>query len=462
MLDPKYTKAVSAVISSQNETSSNVTLTGLSVEYSLCVRSGTTTNRGNYFVSFNLPPTSADFPIEGLTSKTFPELQQLNVEKIIISKIPYSAYSEYIDGRSFEISIPISGVSSTDYKLYSSTYSSDKALKVGDSSPMLGDNIAFLFCDTINSPYTGYTTNEIGQLVSHSAVTTWNPASRLLNDRPSAVSYSEIKSNPIAVNSDRRLVRNHGVKVPCGYPEYIGHSTCFYDTYFDAGSTGLVVNQGHNFHVGDVITVDKDDKTLNSSYDGIWTITSITQNVSLSYIGPQLFDVIFPAIPWGSTSLFESGAIFEGRGAYYNYDVPVGFVVLDKGFVVITHPKLVNNFYWTHGQFPDNTFYTGNSDDERHRVHFSAATNYIKYTNLDTEFKTSVVCMALNGEFYISNNRTWDRTVALGEFGNFNPVKITEVGLYNGLGELVGIGKFSNPVSRTVQDIYTFYINMKM
>ena len=372
MLDSKYTKPVNAVISSHYETDSNVILTGNSVSYSICDRTSSTNRRGHYFVSVGLPFESDALPTGSTISLLYPELQQLNVDKIILGKISNSGYSEYIDGRSFEITVPlVVNAVITAYTLYSSTYSSDKALRGGESSPLLGDNIAFLFCDTINRPYTGHTVNEMGQLVSHSAVTTWNTGSNL-NERPTAVSYLEVQGNLSSLNSDNRTVKNYAVSVSNGYPAHIGY------------------------------------------------------------------------------------------GSSYNYDVPVGFVILDKGLIVFTHPTIVNNFYWTTGLTQDGQLYSGLFDDNKEGVYFTANTHNVKFVNIDTMFKTTAVCMALNGEFYISNNRTWDRTVASSQFGGYRPVYLTEIGLYNAFGELIAVGKFSEPVRRYVNDIFTFSIELNM
>ena len=70
--------------------------------------------------------------------------------------------------------------------------------------------------------------------------------------------------------------------------------------------------------------------------------------------------------------------------------------------------------------------------------------------------------MALNNEFYISNNHTWNRDLALEQFAGFNPVYITEIGLYNALGELIGVTKMSEPIQRNLGDIMTFTINLEM
>jgi hypothetical protein len=372
MLDPKYTKAVSSVISAQLETSSRVIISGASLEYTFCDRTNTNTNRGNYFVSFGLPAEESDLPTTSKISLLYPELQQLNVDNIIIAQIPLSSYTEYVDARSIQLKVPLFiNSASTGFTLFSSTYTSNKALKYGESSPLLGDNIAFLFSDNLNKPYTGLTVNELGQLISHSATTTWS-GSTILEQRTSAVSYLEVQGSANAIGTDLRPSINYAVSVGAGYPSHIGYSNA------------------------------------------------------------------------------------------YNYDIPAGFVVLDKGIIVLTHPTIVDNFNWNSGFFQNNTSFTGTEDD-RYKIHFNTGATYnMQFDDLNTEFKTSVICMALNGEFYISNNPTWDRNIALSQFGNFNPLYITEIGMYNGLGEQVAIGKFSQPIRRYINDIFTFTITLNM
>jgi hypothetical protein len=47
-------------------------------------------------------------------------LQQLNYDSIIVLKIPSSAYTQFIDGRSIELQIPITTTAGTIYyKLFS-------------------------------------------------------------------------------------------------------------------------------------------------------------------------------------------------------------------------------------------------------------------------------------------------------------------------------------------------------
>ncbi len=465
IIDPKYTKAVASLVSAQNEIATDVYLSGRSLSFSLASRTDTTSKMGNYFVSFNLPAVSTHLPTGGTLSLLHPETQQLNNDKIIILKIPNSGYSEYIDGRSVELSIPINNSAATFYyKLFSSTYSSDGALKYGETSPLLGNNIAYLFSDNINVPYTGYTTNDIGQLVSHSAVTTWNPRGGYLQ-RPGAVTYFEVQNNLYAINSDRRMRRRQSVKSPAGYPAFIGNSADFVETEFIGGNLGLYVLSSQNsFVVGDTITIDMDTIAYNPGYNVVCSISSITRNYTVpSYVPGGPYDLIVADIGFGTSTYLESGSIFKGQGAYYNYDIPVGFICLDKGFIVLTHKEIVDGFEWSAGTQQNGVaLSSGAADSLKKDIYFSSANTYLKFVDLDTKFKTTAVCTALLNEFYIANNRTWDRSVALSPYAGFNPVYITEIGLFNGLNELVGVAKLSEPMQRTSSDIMTFYLTIEM
>lgn len=463
MLDPKYTKPVSSVISIAKEEDVPTFVSGTSLNFTLCDRTSTSNNRGNYFVSFNLPASASALTLNSSLSTLRPELQQLNSDKIIIMQIPNTAYSEYIDGRSVELSIPISLPSGIEYyKLYSSTYSSDTPLKEGEHSPLLGDNVAYLFCDNINRPYTGLTTNDLGQVFTQSAITTWNPNNNYL-ERPSAVSYLEVQGYVPGINSDRRMERHLNVGVPGGYPSYFGKSADFPETDFYGGDLALYVKHGHGFSVGDQITIDKDNYDVNYIHCGTANITDIFYNYTPpNYLSGE-YDLIVTDKGFGVASYLESGAIFLGTGAYYNYDVPVGFVSLDKGFVVITHKEIVDKFSWSAGTAADGSGMSSSpTDGEKNNVHFTSPDVFLNFVDVNKKFIHSIVCMALGGEFYISNNSTWNRSAAISQFANNTPVQISEMGLYNELGELLAIAKFSEPVEKKQGDIMSFTIDIEM
>jgi hypothetical protein len=68
----------------------------------------------------------------------------------------------------------------------------------------------------------------------------------------------------------------------------------------------------------------------------------------------------------------------------------------------------------------------------------------------------------LIGQYYVSNNSTWDNALALNPFSTNQSVSITELGLYNELNELVAVGKFSEPVYKTAFDIFTFEVDINL
>jgi hypothetical protein len=368
IVDPKFTKPVDTNIMLEVEKTTLKSVFESSLTYTLCDRSSTTDKKANFFSSFNLPSALSDLSTGSTLSQEYPELQQLNVDQIIFAKIPSASYSEFIDGRSIKWRIPFTG--STKLLLHSSTYTSDKVLK-SESNPLLGDNIAFLFCDSINIPFTGKTIDEIGRVVNHSGNTTWYPSTNFL-DKPSAVGYREVRGNSIVngFSTDNRSNVQYSVTVPSLYP--------------------------------------------------------------------------------------------SGRSGY-QYDIPVGFVILDKGYLVITHSAITQSFPWTTGRKPGNTAYSGGVNDVTGKtdIYFTGITSSdydseVTYRDLNTEFQMSSVCVAKPREFYISNNPTWNRELAIAELNeqtgivNIESVYITEVGLFNALGELVAIGKMSEPIEKII------------
>lgn len=385
-ISSNFTKEVQSSLSLPTETTSTVTIYGgvdngtvtKSLVFTLCNRTDSTDKKGNYFSSFNLPYEEDQLPTGSTLSLSFPELQQLNVDKIVTSPIPAENYSEFIDGRSLTFKVPQNGgasqTSMSSITLYSSTYTSEKNLK-SESNPLLGDNVVFLFSDDINIPYTGFTVGDNGNIIDHSSNTTWEPDLIDFTQRPAAVSYSEIDSQ---YNTDKRTNAFFAKSVPSNYPD---------------------------------------------NRDG------------------------------------------------YNYDIPVGFAVLDKGFVVLTHTGITENIPWTSGfTASDDLAYTGTTDDDKTNIYFtgtssSVVSSSLSFENIDTSFKTSVVCIAMPQEFFISNNSTWDSSKVTDQtsgFIDYDPVQVTEVGLYNDLGELIAVAKFSEPIEKIFSNVLTFNLDIEI
>jgi hypothetical protein len=380
--DSRFTKKVDSYVALQRESSRIKSVFEENLKFTLCDRTSLTNNKGNYFTSFNLPYKESKFPTTSRVSEVFPELQQLNVDQAVIVPIPADSYSEFIDGRTIEMTVPVTGSTTpgelSGVTLYSSTYTATKPLK-RESNVLLGDNIVFLFSDDINKPYSGKTRNELGDAIDNSSSTSWNPTGEY-KDRPGATSYSEVKD---FYNTDQRTNGNYAVSVTAGYP--------------------------------------------------------------------------------------------DGRDGY-NYDVPCGFAVLDKGYVVITHPQIVNNIPWSSGFTESGSPYTGIDVDDKTNIYFtgnSLSNNSLEgailsYQDVDTSFKMTSVCIAMPQEFFISNNPTWDKEKAISQLNsatpivNYDDIYITEVGLYNAFGELIAVAKMSEPVLKTYVNAVTFEINLEM
>jgi hypothetical protein len=382
--DSRITKKVDSYIALQREVSRPEFMSEQELTFTLCDRTNDADKKANYFMSFNLPFESSQFPIDSNLSKTFPELQQLNVDKIIITPITSDKYEEFIDGKTIKMRVPVNGSSNPNLlsgvTVYGSTYSAEMALE-SESNILLGDNIVFLFSDDINMPYTGFTRNELGDAVDNSDQTTgWNPSSNP-NSRPGAVSYVEVQD---FYNTDQRTNINYAVSVPSGYP----------------------------------------DNRLG-----------------------------------------------------YNYDIPVGFAVLDKGYIVLTHTAITENFPWTSGFTSDGSPYIEDFDTQsKTNIHFTGNSlnepsqegASLSFKSLDTSFKMTSVCIAMPQEFYLSNNPTWDKQKAIDAinndetFANFDPVYITELGLYNTFGELIAVARLSEPVEKDYVNAITFEVNLEM
>jgi hypothetical protein len=479
--DPRFTKAVSGFVQVYKDNEVPSVISGDSLTLTLCNRTATTSNLGNYFVSVNLPAREYDLPKYQSLSIFYPELQQLNVDDIILMKIPNTAYTEFIDARSVELNVPVTGYSMSSLTLFSSTYTdAEYAQKYGETSPLLGDNIAYLFCDSINLPYTGLTVDDMGVVQSHAGVKSWNPPSRNYRDRPSAVSYSEVKGSNDTINTDRRYRINKSVFVDGLYQDFRGNAASYYDTFSSSysqvsGKAGLAMLPGTNyFKVNDYVTLDEFDHLVNPTYSGDVRITAIYRGVDIGYIPENspiqssIYD-IFLTDKTGVNAVPDSGTAYLSGGTYYNYDIPVGFVILDMGLVVITHRDIVNNIDWSAGYLPNGS---ANPSSGTTNVHFTGNSTTIygdieprsimNFTSLDTVFQMKATCNCLLGEFFISNNSTWySRTIGQ-PLAEDDPVSVTEVGLYNELNELVGVTKFSEPILKGALDLLTFEIDINL
>jgi len=359
-------KPVTSTISTRQEKITFTGMNGSELVFTLCDRTQTTSTEANYFSSFGLPYEDSVLASGSTLATQYPEIYQLNRDQIVIMPIPKENYSELIDGRSITMKVPqLSGTTGISAKtIYSSTYTT---LTKTDNNAILGSNVAFLFSDEINKPYTGDTGN--GQF-PHIGNTTWGTNINY-TDRPAAVSYADLANND--VNTDTRP----------------------------------------------------------------WSA------VSLANIVPEAYPT--------------------NTNQGYNYDIPLGFVALDKGFIVFTHPAIINNIPWGLGQIQ--TTAVPNTTSGTTNIYFSASTtSNLSYIDISINYKTTVVCLALPQEFYFSNNPSWDFVYNYNELINntngFESVYVTEVGMYNRSSELVAVAKISEPLEKTYTNFINFVLNI--
>jgi hypothetical protein len=101
---------------------------------------------------------------------------------------------------------------------------------------------------------------------------------------------------------------------------------------------------------------------------------------------------------------------------------------------------------------------------------FTAATftavNPMTYQDVYASYSTSVVCIAMPKEFFISTNPSWDRAANLAEISNetydLDSIYVTQVGLYNVEGDLVAVAKIDRPIEKTYTNVLTFNLNIEV
>ncbi len=360
-------KPITSIISSRNEDATFKTVNDSGLTFTLCDRTDLLSAEANYFISFRLPYTEDALSTASTLSLQNPQIQQLNVDRIVIVPIPREEYNEIIDGRSVTFKVPqLSGSSAMSaITVVSSTYTE---LNKFQNSPLLGNNVAFLFSDDINLPRTGTTG---GGTSSFFPRTTWNVVPFV--NRPQAHAYTDLAVSDINTDTRPWSGVNLAVEVEEKYPTN--------------------TNQG------------------------------------------------------------------------YNYDIPVGYVSLDRGFLILTHPDIVDNIPWTQGyQLHTNEVNTGSTSATTNVYFDDTSVSQITFNDININFRTSVVCLALPTEFVFSTNPSWNLQYNLDELNNgtngFDPVQVTEIGLYNKNDELIAIAKLDRPVEKNYTNLITFNLDI--
>lgn len=176
-----------------------------------------------------------------------------------------------------------------------------------------------------------------------------------------------------------------------------------------------------------------------------------------------------PNYSWNSTNKYfvnetnlPSGIMGSKHAANYSssdgiVDIPVGIAYLDKGFLVITHPTIVNSFDYSDGKV--NGVPYGGPDNFMDLTFDTRAS--CQFLSMNTEFIQHAICIALPNEFYKSSNPTFNEAYGVDNIEN-NPVAITEIGLYNDKFELIAIAKTNRPLPKNKSSVLSFDITIKV
>ena len=111
-------------------------------------------------------------------------------------------------------------------------------------------------------------------------------------------------------------------------------------------------------------------------------------------------------------------------------DTAVGIAYLDKGFLVITDPTIVNDY--------DST---------------TASATSITFNSVSTSVYQNITCIANRGEFGSTTNPT---------FGGGDVPRISEIGLYDDIGNLIAVAKTDRHVSKNINEFLALGIKILM
>jgi hypothetical protein len=185
--------------------------------------------------------------------------------------------------------------------------------------------------------------------------------------------------------------------------------------------------------------------TSRSVEDANFRDTSIVTSKIGSNIAVLVSDDIMtpnggsPSLSWSTG--FGTVKPFSNNGKqFYNLqtnsnlgltaDTVVGIAYLDKGFLVITNPTIVNNF-----------------------TSSATTASTITFESVSSAVYQNVTCLANRGEFGASTNTTFD--------GSDIP-RITEIGLYDDLGNLIALAKTDRQVTKNINEFKAFNIKINL
>lgn len=431
---------------------------------------------GNLFKAFKLPITNSEsVNYNSLYDNTALEYFG-DKRQIIVVEIPKGEYGELIDGKTFKLKIPVvlnSVLTSTtvygSYFGFNSNLNKDLSDRNVFSSQFgftpnkdndFNSNITYLFSNEIKRP--------VGDIIENIVLTsqTLTVTQRFQNNQKYVFTSVTVSAGDII------------------YVKVIDNTV---------PPTRGSVSLGNELE--NRITIRLENTNTNVSFNKFYTVpVSITtpESITISKFVSADQNVTVSISKFNSTTLswdqwitsnkFPSNsssisgkryASFSGKQITYDnvtqnfplYDKPVGILYQDKGIAIITDEDLVNGFVYSaatssgYNNITSGSTYTG--DTNFVKVYFSSsASAETNYNSVTTEYIQNVTCIAMPNEFYTTNNSTYEN--AYDENTYEKPVFITTIGLYNKFGELVALGKTSEPIKKTKDNIVPFNVKLKL
>ncbi len=428
--------------------------------YTYAEKSLKSTPYGNLFKSFNFPITVAE-KNDYTTRYGNTALKWLDVDKIIVIEIPKGEYGELIDGKTFQLTLPVilNGVetATTVYGTYFGYDGTNAISFLGNElnkrkterNPSyfgfeptqdneFNTNVTFLYCNDIAPPKDKG--DQITVLTATTVTITGDISSKFIFTSVTLNSNETVKVNYTLTNTT--LVDDVVIDVQSFQLASANNKNVF-KTITQAGIvsvnvTAYLINQsGQNPPQPKeiTITIEKQQSVNNLSWN-VWSANNKFPKTEGDE-GQKIYAAY--------DSVKSNGVVIPG------FDKPVGILYQDKGFAVITDSTLVTNFRYTAGtstgfnSIPSGSPYNG--DNNFAKIFFSTpGISNSQFESLTTEFEQNIVCLANAGEFVSTTNSTFEG--AYEDDANEKPVFITSIGLYNAAGELIGIGKLSEPVKK--------------
>jgi hypothetical protein len=183
-----------------------------------------------------------------------------------------------------------------------------------------------------------------------------------------------------------------------------------------------------------------DSRVEDANYRDTSTVTAnLGQNVAMLFCDAINTPNSNPSLSWATGFGLTKPFSLNGKQLYnlqtntnlsQTADTVVGVAYLDKGFLVLTHPTIVSAF-------------TSSA---------STATT-VTFDSVSTSVSQNITCIANRGEFAKSTNPS---------FGVGDTPRISEVGLFDNLGNLIAMAKTDRQISKNANEFVALGIKINL